>query len=244
MFRPYEIEWTDEKVSRLWDFYSKNKYSDNLYFSKLVGGHVIDYLNRRIGLRNKSILDYGSGPGHLFEFFSKKNLNIKYNAIDFSEESIAKLKTKFSNSPQFQNAYFVNKFPSNINDQFDVIISCEVVEHLTDERLATMMEEVQRLIKNDGIIYITTPNNEDLNANKFICPDSGCVFHRWQHVRSWNASSLSKFMESKGFQTLHVATLNFHQQRPLHYVKEILKKIVKPNEEHGNLVYIGRLKLI
>ena len=50
---------------------------------------------------------------------------------------------------------------------------------------------------------------EGLLLRRFRCPDCGCIFHRWQHMRSWNLDSLQKCMSTAGFITYHATATSF-----------------------------------
>ena len=46
----------------------------------------------------------------------------------------------------------------------------------------------------------TVPNNENLRRHYCICPKCGAMFHRWQHMRSFNIDTLKKLFSEIGFQ--------------------------------------------
>lgn len=130
------------------------------------------------------------GPGYLIEHLLKF-LGNKWGGqiygLDFSKESIEKFREKFIGFNNVVNAMWVNKLPSLIEDNFiDCVFAVEIIEHLSDTYLSATLNEIYRILKPGGYLIITTPNNEDLEANKTICPECGCIFHRWQHVRSWD----------------------------------------------------------
>lgn len=242
-YREHEVEWTDEKVARFWDAVSKNKALSESYFTKMVGKEVIQDIEKEIGIQKKNILDYGSGPGYLFKSINDLNYDVNYYALEFSKDSVNKLNELYSNNPKFCEAYYVKNFPSKISRKFDVIISCEVVEHLNDEMLFNFINEAKRLLVKGGYIYITTPNEEPLEMNKVNCPDCGCTFHRWQHVRAWSPQSIRRYMESHGFRTEKVKTLNYLESGKLFFsIKNFVRgKILNRNVRKYNLCYIGQL---
>jgi 2-polyprenyl-3-methyl-5-hydroxy-6-metoxy-1,4-benzoquinol methylase len=242
MFAEHEVEWTNEKVSRFWDYLSRNEGLVNTYFTHMVGDQVISHLNTEIGLQGKTILDFGCGPGYLLESLARKRMNVTYYGLDFSEDSVSVLKEKFQHTPQFGGAFYAPTYPTNIQQQFDVVVCCEVVEHLNDEMMSHFIAEVKRLLKPGGYVYITTPNNENLNESKVLCPDCGCVFHRWQHVRQWNPESLSAYLNARGIRTFRVKALNYiHGKYPLLAVWDFLKRNLRqrPTRKH-NLCFIGQ----
>jgi hypothetical protein len=62
------------------------------------------------------------------------------------------------------------------------------------------------------LIVITTPNDEVLDDNKVFCPNCNSVFHRWQHVKSWSASSLEKVITNFGFKKEKIYTTFFRKE--------------------------------
>lgn len=242
----HEITWSYEKTNRLWDFYSKN-LPQNQYFSFHSGKYVLDYVERNVKFSNmRSVLDFGCGPGYLLE----RLINIcngKVYGLDSSRGAVDEVNKKFTNNPTFGKASCIDKLPSSFKDNsMDLIISVEVVEHLDDDQLVAMLLEIRRLLKREGYVVITTPNSEDIETNKVICPECGCVFHRWQHVRSWNALSLRAYFEKNGFETFHVAETFFRPRESLpgRLVRQAIDRLrclrshsAAPPKPH--LIYIG-----
>ncbi len=243
MYKEHPIEWNDVKVARFWDTVSKNKSLTETYFTKMVGKEVIEDIGKEIGIAEKEVLDYGSGPGHLFESILQLKIKLKYFALEFSKDSIDELEKRFRKNPNFESSYYVDTFPSKIKRQFDIIICCEVVEHLPQDMLNNFIVEAKKLLKPGGYIYITTPNEENLDLSKVNCPDCGCSFHRWQHVRSWSSETLRSFMEDNGFKTHIVKTLNYYESKnKILQAKSFIRDIIlrKPTKK-SNLCYIGKL---
>jgi 2-polyprenyl-3-methyl-5-hydroxy-6-metoxy-1,4-benzoquinol methylase len=243
IYKEHSVEWNDEKVARFWDVISKNKALTETYFTKMVGDEVISDIHREIGIEGKEVLDYGSGPGYLLESILKQNIKLKYSALEFSKDSINYLQDVYGSKEVFEKAYYVGSFPSDIAKQFDVIICCEVVEHLDDKNLYSFINEAKKLLKSGGYIYITTPNEENLDLSKVNCPDCGGTFHRWQHMRSWSGETLKAFMESNGFKTQKVKALNyFDKKSTIFQVKNFVReKLLRRKLIKNNLCYIGKV---
>lgn len=68
--------------------------------------------------------------------------------------------------------------------KFDMVLSCEVFEHLDDKTLFLALEEIQRVSKR--YILITVPFNETLSAQWRKCCECAFVFHAWGHVRRFD----------------------------------------------------------
>lgn len=195
-----EVKWTPERVARLWDYYSRNKSLDAQYFARQYGRDIVDTVDRYIDLSTaRYAIDYGSGPGFLVEHLLAWP-NLKVTGLDFSQASVDALEQRFRGSLGFERAVLVRDLPAPIEDaSADALFLIEVVEHLNDEFLSATLAEANRLLAPGGYIIVTTPNEEDLDVDKTCCPECGCVFNRWQHVRAWTAASLQQAMSSAGF---------------------------------------------
>ena len=62
-YKVHDIDWTDEKVKRFWDFYNNNAALEGTWFSKMVGRGIIAFVEKFFKIEGK-ILDYGIGKGH------------------------------------------------------------------------------------------------------------------------------------------------------------------------------------
>lgn len=90
---------------------------------------------------------------------------------------------------------------------FDVITLWDVIEHFPDP-IATL-REVRRILKDDGILFVNTPNEESLLkvlTRFFYRATAGTVtypvrkmYHQW-HLSYFTARSLRTVLEQSGFQ--------------------------------------------
>jgi 2-polyprenyl-3-methyl-5-hydroxy-6-metoxy-1,4-benzoquinol methylase len=231
----HEIIWTEEKVARFWNFYSTFAPISGTYFSKQVGDTVIRLTHKYASLSG-NVLDYGCGPGFLMEYLLARK--IACWGLDFAESNLKLVSEKFKNNPYFKGVYYADKLPTSIsNGEFDLVFLLETIEHILPDELEAVFQEINRITKRGGKIIITTPNNENLDSKKVMCPDCGCIFHPVQHVRSWTTTSLPQFMESVGYTktTCFSTTLRpLNLLYPLWKIGEFINR--KPPV---NLIYIG-----
>ncbi|MFO7984548.1 MAG: class I SAM-dependent methyltransferase [Desulfatiglandaceae bacterium] len=235
---PHQLGWTDEKISNLWNYYSGNKAHQKQYFSYQAGDIILNQIERYIQFDKMSaILDYGCGPGFLMEkLLNRLQGPQKCYGLDFSRESAGFVEEKYKGNPNYGTTVWVEKLPSPYEDRsMDLITALEVVEHLNDGQLSQMCQEGYRLLKPGGYVLLTTPNREDLEQSKTICPECGAIFHRWQHVRTWSAGSLSAYMKKSGFKTIGIHETNFAVkfQRLLKYVLKFFP------QKQTALLYMG-----
>lgn len=239
-FNIHKVNWNDKNVAQYWDYISQNDRFSNLYYTKMVGDSLMKFLSKKITLNNKSFLDYGSGPGYILQHIINGKYTIKYSALDFSKKSIDELIDKYGSNKIFDKAYFVETTPFNIDKKFDIVSSFEVIEHLSDTHLSSMMDEIKKMLNTNGFVFITTPNDELLENNEFMCPECGCEFHRWQHMRNWTEEKLVDYMDKKGFEKVFSGTTAFGSY-PLTLIRKIGIKILKGSYKAPHLYYIGKL---
>lgn len=235
--QPHDVVWTGDKIGSFWNFVSSVEAQAQLYFAAIAGNGVAADIARTIDLRDRSVLDFGCGPGHLLPHLARHAPRHRYVGLDFSEGSIAQLTRRWGHLPQFDGGAVITGFPLALDRQFDVIVCCEVIEHLDDATLEQVCQELARLLKKGGTLYLATPNAENLDQQRVMCPDCGGVFHRWQHMRSWNARTLVAQMARHGFVD--------HRTRELVYAgnwtkAQLLTRVRRAlHQPMPNLCYIG-----
>ena len=133
-------------------------------------------------LKKINILDIGCGGGLLCE--PLKRLGAKITGIDASENNIkiAKLHAKEMNL----NIDYIHCSPENfkLKNKFDVILSMEVVEHVSNIDL--FIQNCSTLIKKNGIMFVATINK---NLKSYLYAILGAEYIlRWLPINThdWN----------------------------------------------------------
>ena len=174
-----ELIWTPEMVRRFW---THQRTRPEEYFSFQVGKVLVRRFRRYLQGR---VVDYGAGPGFLVDEFLAAG--IQCGAVEFGEEASKELNDRFNKRRGFLGARTSDRL-AEWKGTFDAALLIEVVEHLYDRELHECLSCVHSLLKSGGCLIVTTPNEED-RSRSFICsPESGLLFHRYQHVRSWDPS--------------------------------------------------------
>lgn len=242
-FKEHEIEWDDEKVGRLWNYYSKTPPYQGNYFSQANGGNVVKLFLEDNSIDNPTILDFGGGKGFMFEHSKKYFDKFRYYNADFSKDSVDASKERLQNNDEFIDALYIESLPINLEaNSIDIIYLIEVLEHLNDGYLESTLNEIHRLLKYGGKLVLTVPNDEDLNISKNFCPDCGCIYHKWQHVRSLNKDNIRNILEEYNFKNINVLERTFNKTkskviRVLQYINHIFKK-----PKYENLICIATKK--
>ena len=189
----HDLEWTDEVLERFWSFYGEKVHT---YFAESYGAAIVRKLAPRIP-EGSVCIDYGCGSGGLTAALLAAGYRV--GAADFSPKSIDQVARRFAGHANFLGAWnIVGGAPERIPPA-DAVFSVETIEHVTDRHIAAYFAAIARLLKPDGSAIFTTPNNEDIEAAKVFCPESGAVFHPMQHVRSFDPACIEALLRSHGF---------------------------------------------
>lgn len=179
-----QMEWTGER----------------LVTDPSLGKGVIEHLHRyAICLKlveGKTVLDIASGEGY------GTNLMAQYAAhaqgVDISPDAIAHAKQKYAR----QNLEFKEGSATNIpgpDHSLDVVVSFETIEH--HDQHDAMMLEVKRVLKEDGILIISTPERDNYRK---IDPDNH------HHVKELTGLEFNMLLNK------HFLTIEMYHQHYVH----------------------------
>ncbi|HKO78229.1 MAG TPA: methyltransferase domain-containing protein [Flavobacterium sp.] len=236
-FKLHDVEWTDEKVARFWDSFSKMPQLQ--YFAQQVGRKVIRFSSKYIDLKT-NILDYGSGKGFLIDYllqYGAKNVS----GCDFSEGSVKYVSNKFADNKNFKECIQIKSLPSELpSNHYECVFFMETIEHLLEAHYEPTLKEINRIVKKGGYVIITTRNEENLDNLKVICPDCGGMFHRVQHVRSFSRENITETMSKFGFQKELCESKDLGRSEIIRTGVEFYRWIKKLQHLNPNLIYIGK----
>lgn len=201
-----KIHWTSDLVNKFWDGVAQTEL-DNLSFGKVAGPKFIDLISNFL-VPGGTHLDFGAGSGHVLQLLLDRGLNSA--GFDPSPDRQAALIKKIG-----QHNNFLGIKDLDCNEQFDVVLLMEVVEHVLDEDFDKVLKKVASFVKPGGYLIASTPNNENLETSSVYCPVSDVFFHPWQHVRSFNPNQLSDCFKSYGFESSFVALADFSSDAEL-----------------------------
>ncbi len=198
---PKPIVWTPELVARFWNALSETRLLD-LSFGKLAGPYLLAAIRPYLDPAGRH-LDFGSGDGHFVRHLVAHGFPTA--AFEPSRGRQATISANVGEAPGFLG--FVG--PDYDGPRFDVICMFEVVEHILEEALPEAFALIERLLAPEGLLIITTPNNEDLELASAVDPRGEVLFHRWQHVRSLTTDSLSELLNRFGFAPVVINQIEF-----------------------------------
>lgn len=173
-------------------------------------------------LKNKKLLDVGCATGYLLE--KAKQLGAEVHGVEYSRFASREAQKKFPNkvfSGFLEQANYKRSF-------FDVITLIDVIEHV--ENPIKQMREVKRILKQNGLIIVVTPNLESLWSK--------LLKNKWtnlkeEHIFYFTPSSLQLLIKKSGFEVLFESvvtkylTLNYIYSHFKSYPTPILGTISK-----------------
>jgi len=157
-------------LSNLWDDKGEKNYINFLLsqyenilidFNKIFNGN----------LNGKQVLEISSFLGVVDIALAKIGFEVyAYDIPEFQNNSkLNELYSKFNVHPS--SGYLKDVWQNGLpypDNHFDAVILSEVIEHLNFNPLP-VLQEINRILKKDGILYITTPNQVNLiNRIKII----------------------------------------------------------------------------
>lgn len=166
---------------------------------------------------NGKLLEIGSNPYFLTSLLSKFRKFDLFGANFFSSSSNS-ITQSVVNKKYGEKFLFTSKL-FNIETQrfsyednsFDVILFCEVLEHLIKDPIHTF-SEIYRTLKQDGTLILTTPNVARLENIKRLKNNENIYdpYSRYgiygRHNREYTVNELKELLSNLGFDVLSIFT--------------------------------------
>jgi ubiquinone/menaquinone biosynthesis C-methylase UbiE len=89
---------------------------------------------------------------------------------------------------------------------FDVVIACEILEHLPEPIYLSARTELARVARRS--VIITVPNREKLSRAAVRCEMCGCQYNRRRHLRRFERETFDGFLP--GFGVAETAEFGHH----------------------------------
>lgn len=170
MKNKYEKEYHQDRHSHL--------YRDNKYYklrSKVFKHDLLKLLPHIDMIEDIKILDYGCGLGQNTYLFKNTTL---YDKSEFA--------VKFCKNRKNRNA--TNKLKEIKNNNFDIIVCSEVLEHV--ENPLKELKDIRKKLDNNGYLVLVLP------IDKWNRPS---ISDKNQHLYNWNFNTITNLLVRAGF---------------------------------------------
>jgi 2-polyprenyl-3-methyl-5-hydroxy-6-metoxy-1,4-benzoquinol methylase len=205
-------------------------YSDDLTVASssenLILWHHVDairFLQSNFQAGKTTVLDVGCFNG----FFVNKLLSLGFDAygIDFNKTAVAYGQEKLGLGARISTISVEQSISQG--NRFDVITLFDVLEHLPEVR--PFLVNVLQLLKDDGVIIISTPNN-----NMCWRPPLDYPPH---HLSRFTIKSLEACLVGLGMKSLHVAEQMSTYELTRHYLGTFFRAKNKNSLRGGEFKY-------
>jgi 2-polyprenyl-6-hydroxyphenyl methylase/3-demethylubiquinone-9 3-methyltransferase len=147
---PNEVRKFEDLAHRWWDLDSEFKPLHDINPLRL------NYIDERVQLAGKKVLDVGCGGGILSESMAVRGATVK--GIDMGEAplSVAKLHSLETGVEIDYQKITVEDLAKEEAGQYDVVTCLEMLEHVPDP--SSVIAACARLVKDDGQVFFSTIN--------------------------------------------------------------------------------------
>lgn len=182
-------------------------------------------------------LDVGCGPGTFVSILNKRS-----TGIDISKKQISYAKNMYKKK-NLRFVFFKKKFPFKKN-YFSTISIIEVIEHLNNNQIQTLIKESFRVLKKNGQIVLTTPNyNSFWPIIEYLINFLLKINYKEQHINKFNINKFLKILPKNKFKIIDKG--NFMSFAPFFGILSFkLAKFFFRFDNHlkfiipGNLLYV------
>jgi 2-polyprenyl-3-methyl-5-hydroxy-6-metoxy-1,4-benzoquinol methylase len=153
------------------------------------------------------ILDIGAATGSYLSVFKKGGWEVFGIELSDYIRDVARRVYSLSLFPDLKTAAFPD-------DYFDLIIMIQVIEHISDPM--DIIQNVARVLKPGGILYISTPNFASLNAQKMKAEWPS--LHPGEHLFFYTPNTIKNILMKCNLKIIKIETMQllvtgFHLNR-------------------------------
>ena len=159
----------DESESKIWDeiFEDDIKNIKNLLYDDpycaVAKSPYLPYLLNQLP-KDSKILESGCGIGQWLIFLMEMNYKNLYG-IDYASQTIERMQKMY---PQL-NYSIGNILKTDYDDgYFDAVLSWSIIDHLQIKDRQTVIHDMVRVLKDNGLLYITVPYKNFLHYSPLL----------------------------------------------------------------------------
>lgn len=147
---PAEIAKFEELASRWWDKHGEFKPLHEINPLRL------QYIDQRVGLAGKKVLDVGCGGGILAESMAQSGADVLGIDMGKAPLTVAKLHAMEAEIDLKYRQVTVEELAEEMPGQFDAVTCMEMLEHVPDP--ASIIRACHKLVKPGGDVFMSTLN--------------------------------------------------------------------------------------
>lgn len=155
------------------------------YLDKAMHSYYFNYLK-------EPILDIGCGNGDLLLYLSNSNFK-NVQGIDLNPKlaDFCKKRNLNADTGNILNLKFKDS-------KFNSVLCHQIFEHLSIDQQIPAMEEISRVLKEEGILVVSVPSWKSRNA-----------WEDYSHVHPYTSNSIRSLFEDCGFEVLELVYIPY-----------------------------------
>ena len=194
---------SQEELDRIYkqEYYSKEKpqYIDHMKqdfeWWQTVYNDRYDTFKKYLPATNRTLLDVGSGTG----YFLLQGKNLKWDVLGIEPNKEAATYSRTVLGVKVVEEFLSDDLPTRLGKTFDVVHMSLVLEHIPNPK--QLILNASKLLKSNGIICISVPNDYNPIQNTLVSIDS---YNPWwvappHHINYFSFQSLRQLIEQCNF---------------------------------------------
>lgn len=170
------------RKNKIKEYYDSNYFKERDYLPE----HLLEVLISNLKSNNvRSILEVGVGSGRLMNALRKEGFRVK--GIDISPISVKLTGAKLASATDIPFGA----------DKFDCVIGISIIEHLNKKDGIKFIHESKRVLKNNGILFLVTPNYA--SPLRLIQGEKWFAYKDKSHIYFYSPTSLKDLLVKNSF---------------------------------------------
>ena len=197
---------------------------------KLSIEHMQRYMSILPLVKNKRVLDIACGEGYGSSILGKKAADV--TGMDIDEETIKWARKKYASETVRYKVGNIAQIPLE-DHSIDVLVSFETIEHVDEELQQQFIKEAKRVLKEDGILIMSSPNKE-IYSDKYD-------YHNEFHIKEFYFREFVDFIQQE-FAELKIYNQGFQVAsfiEPLDAHEKTLKRVGDRQHSTAGKYYIA-----
>lgn len=196
------------------NYYESTPYNQRQIFNNVYFQEKLDKIMTLAQEKRPNILDVGCGWGNFLQVI--KNNHLPYLGIDLSSRAVAICREKKLNC-QEADLISLSKIKGQ---QYSVITFFQVIEHIKNP--LDYLKAAKKLLKKNGILLITTPNNQ--SPLRYLFGSHWSVYNTPSHYFFYSNKSLERLLKAAGFNNFKIKIDRFRFFSSDYVLRRIFKK--------------------
>lgn len=170
---------------------------------------------------NGTVLELACGPGNITKHLLHKRPDLKIFGIDLAPNMITLAKT---NNPTAEFQIMDCREIGNLQKQYDAILCGFCLPYLTKEETAKLFTNASELLNKDGVIYISTMEDDHANSGFRKGSTGEEIFMHY-----YTSEDLIQLLKKNGFNLVEI----IHQDYPAQGETKTTDLIIIAEKENG-----------